>query len=346
MWDFLQLLFRCAEALIGVFCFLTAIGLYPGEEGKVQSKLEDFWIRLDDNQKSYVSRHTAFLVQTVRFESSLLDYTFGPRMLSVRAFVVSMSFSFIMMAMMLFAIILFIKEGNPSITSQMTMKQADLPKFFLEGLATLLIALAAIFVEVRLANRTKIIAVSRCVLLLLVFAPAILKAHHQSWYVFGRGLALFLTLMLLSFFGDLIFVIVTRRMLAWAGKLNSILTVLSLLLLNLLLAFLFVVPVALVPYLDTDNRIGFALGAFLIFIPFANIFDIILSLLWVLLALILLIHRLLWPVLNRTLFRVTGIGTIPRRIILVACGMALLNVSFFHERIPELFKELVKVLAG
>jgi hypothetical protein len=52
MWYVLHLIARPFEVLIGLFCLVTAILLYPNQEGKIQSKLEDFWIRLDDYRLS------------------------------------------------------------------------------------------------------------------------------------------------------------------------------------------------------------------------------------------------------------------------------------------------------
>ena len=56
-------------------------------------------------------------------------------------------------------------------------------------------------------------------------------------------------------------------------------------------------------------------------------------------SMILLVHRLVWPVLSRTLFRMTDIGTKGRRSILVAVGSALLSASVFGGKFPELLKD-------
>ncbi len=56
MWHVLHLIVRPIEVLLGLFCVLTAIVLYPGEEEKIQSRFEDFWIRVDDYQKLALSK--------------------------------------------------------------------------------------------------------------------------------------------------------------------------------------------------------------------------------------------------------------------------------------------------
>jgi len=62
---------------------------------------------------------------------------------------------------------------------------------------------------------------------------------------------------------------------------------------------------------------------------------------------LLLIHRAVWPILIRTLFRMQDIGTKGRRAILTAVGVALLGlVRCSVEKVPELLKDLIKILGG
>jgi len=81
-------------------------------------------------------------------------------------------------------------------------------------------------------------------------------------------------------------------------------------------------------------------------IAVSNIVDAVVALFCVLLAVLLLIHRALWPLLTRTLFRMTDIGTKGRRAILTAVGLALSSESVFGGKVPELLKDLVKILGG
>src|SRR5580692_537014 len=89
MWHVIHLIARPIEALLGVFCVLTAIVLYPDEEGKIQSKFEDFWVRVDDIQNVALSRHAVFMTQVAKLESRFLDSAFGEKLVSMQAFAVS-----------------------------------------------------------------------------------------------------------------------------------------------------------------------------------------------------------------------------------------------------------------
>jgi hypothetical protein len=93
MWHILHLIARPIEALVVVFCVLSAIVLYPNEEVKIQSKFEDFWIRVDDFQNLALTRHAAFMTGIAKLETRFLDRVFGNRLISIRALGVSFCFS-------------------------------------------------------------------------------------------------------------------------------------------------------------------------------------------------------------------------------------------------------------
>ena len=61
MWLMVHLIARPIELLLGVFCVLSAIVLYPDEEGKLQKQFEDFWICVDDYRQLALSWHAAFM---------------------------------------------------------------------------------------------------------------------------------------------------------------------------------------------------------------------------------------------------------------------------------------------
>ena len=93
MWYLIHLVAAPLGFLFGMFCVLTAIVLYPGEEGKIQSKFEDFWIRVDDYKNLALSRHAAFVTGVAKLETKLLDRVFGHSLFSGRAMAVSVLLS-------------------------------------------------------------------------------------------------------------------------------------------------------------------------------------------------------------------------------------------------------------
>ena len=95
MWHALHLVVRPIEALLGLFCVVTATFLYPGEDGKIQSQLEDVWVQVDDFRDIPVSKHAAFMARVARLETIVLEFMFGNRLFSEQAVVVSLSISFV-----------------------------------------------------------------------------------------------------------------------------------------------------------------------------------------------------------------------------------------------------------
>lgn len=95
MWHVLSLIVWFFEILVGLFCILTATMLYPNEEGKIQSKLEDLWVRLDDYRHSVISRYVIFLQQVAGLEAYALDEIFGRELFSGQSYSISFWFSLV-----------------------------------------------------------------------------------------------------------------------------------------------------------------------------------------------------------------------------------------------------------
>ena len=130
---------------------------------------------------------------------------------------------------------------------------------------------------------------------------------------------------------------------------SKVLTVVTL---NLVFAAVLVAPAFAMrlaemdPYGTNIDRVVAASNNAVRVIAICNAVDAVFALLFVFLAALLLVHRLLWPLLTRTLFRMTDIGTKGRRTILTAIGVTLLSASVFGGKLPELLKEVVKIFGG
>jgi hypothetical protein len=110
----LHIVGRIIEALLGLFCLISALMLYPSKDGKIQSKLEDFWIRVDEYQMVAVSGHAAFMAQVATLETRLLDRIFGKKLFSVQSLAVSCCLSFLSMcAVELYSLLPIIGDPDP-----------------------------------------------------------------------------------------------------------------------------------------------------------------------------------------------------------------------------------------
>jgi hypothetical protein len=79
--------------IAGLVLLYVAIFLTETEENAIQNSLESWWVRLDDQRSTNLSRQTAFLQEIARLSSRGLDSVLGQKYFSLRAIAVSASLS-------------------------------------------------------------------------------------------------------------------------------------------------------------------------------------------------------------------------------------------------------------
>jgi hypothetical protein len=349
MWHVLHLIARPFEALLGVFCIVTATLLYPKEDGTIQSKLEDFWVRVDDYQKLALSRAAAFMTQVARFESRFLDRVFGHKLISPQALAVSFCCCYLTWTLsgaysFFHTFVPTYLLNDPGLRS--LIERQHLISYLKIVLPSLAAGLAILFMHKRQRLRWGIVIVSIAFVLITDFDE--FSVYSDSLGKVKWGAELFA-----EYFGgfvcDVAFIALTRQLLRWAGQMTSASKVLAAVVFNLLVALFLVIPLFVItlPNILADNESTTTETLIIVrAIAITNTFDAAIALLFVSLALMFLIHRLVWPLLNRTLFRMTDIGTKGRRAILTAIGVALLSASVFGGKFPELLKDFVKIFGG
>lgn len=214
MWHVVHLVVRPFEVVIGVFCLVTAILLYPNQEGKIQSKLEDFWIRLDDYRRLAVSQNSMFLQDVAKLETRLLNRIFGDRLLSAQSIIVSICCSILPVAV---ASYLGDSVGRddlwiPLILSCVVVALTYVLKFSkIIRLATIFISLAYIAVYFVMNFKVPADNLDEIYPFLLVTALGGLPC-------------------------DIVFIAATRKLIRWAGAMTNSFRVAGVISLSLLLA--------------------------------------------------------------------------------------------------------------
>jgi hypothetical protein len=105
MVDITKIALRVVALIVGLTCIYAALFLYENEQGKVQSTLEDWWLRIDEKQHSWLSRHTTFMREVAGLVGRAFDQLFGKRILSFQSVSVSTCYSIASFGL---ALILFI----------------------------------------------------------------------------------------------------------------------------------------------------------------------------------------------------------------------------------------------
>jgi hypothetical protein len=86
---------------IGAYFLYAAIFLYEDDRKKIQNRLDVLWLKVEELRDDEVSFGTAFLKVVAKRTSVLLKYIYGPKFITLRAFVASMCLSIISIAVVL-----------------------------------------------------------------------------------------------------------------------------------------------------------------------------------------------------------------------------------------------------
>lgn len=347
MWHVVHFTVRLFEALLGFFCVGTATLLYPGEDGKIQSRLEDLWVKVDEFRSIAVSKFAAFMARVARLETNLLELLFGKRLFSEQALLVSFSLSFVSTT---YASYLIDKAYDAlaealggSVSPHRTLQQGLYNHRYLVALAFLGIAIGILAIALRTSKpfvRRGVLAVT--------FALIVVTGYFGNE---ASTLVVLVPVAILGFVCDALFIAATRSLLGWAGSMKSALKIIVLIIVDISLALLLFCPY----FLQYNQRLGayfvekryYELPDFIaIGLAYSNVLDVALATAFFMLCFLLLLHMTFWPILTRTLFRIQEVGTKGRRGILTTVGLALLGTSVFGGKFPELLAKVIEKLGG
>jgi hypothetical protein len=87
-------LLRGSALVLGALLLYIAVFLYENEEREIESKLEAFWVRVDDAAQGAVSRQLAIAQEFAQLGSRVMDGFFGSSLISVRIVVLSAFLSY------------------------------------------------------------------------------------------------------------------------------------------------------------------------------------------------------------------------------------------------------------
>lgn len=80
---------RVGIAAVGLILIYVGAFLRESEEGELQNKLEDIWVRIDDAARAAIARHTAFFREIANAMLRPVERLFGPKIATWQAFGVS-----------------------------------------------------------------------------------------------------------------------------------------------------------------------------------------------------------------------------------------------------------------
>src|SRR5688500_14363747 len=109
MVHYIILTLKILSISIGVFLIISRVFLFEETQGKIQSRIETFWIQVDDFEKTAISKHVAFIKVVSKVISSGLDRIFGRALFSLQSLIVSVCYAVITC---LIVLLCFLRYGS------------------------------------------------------------------------------------------------------------------------------------------------------------------------------------------------------------------------------------------
>ena len=333
---------------------LSTVFLYEDQRGKIQSSIEDLWIRVDDLQKGALSRHAAFLHVLARVMTSALDRILGQGVFSLQSIGVWIcyslgsigllslmpwaknNYSFIATVWVLF----FFAFGTIPALIPKHISDAFLPSGWLRRdlppwLLIWFSLVALLFIKIIVWP------------LLQLEVHIILEGAPKGWLIFplvtfaGMATAFFLFAFFMSFL---------RGTLRRVSTSTSASRVSLIYFLNAIPLFTFYGLYKLLIWRfetaesDTDYWSG-VVSLLLMFGVFTGIFSnlgfALSAIIFVVLASTMLLHRLFWPMLQRPLYALQALGIASRHKLFVALGLAFFTIAIGkYEWLGKVLKQI------
>jgi hypothetical protein len=308
--------------LIGCLLIYAAVFIYEDEEGIWQNRLEKWRDRIKRARTSSLSKLSVFMGGIAELTGKLFDHLFGKTLFSVRGVGVSVCYS---IASFFFSL-------------QLISLWKKMPPMSFEGwaLVTFFAVLGTVPAIVGGEERETLWIWGLAIFASVVFP--ILKFADIVRVKFGLartlgGLLFVIVLFGISFACDVLYIALTRWMMRKASQAVQFPKIIGIVLLNALLG----ITLALGPFalgfillmstvkLNGPQSLGvFSVG--LMLGPILNFVDVVACSVFLLLMLFVLVHRLIWPVLERPLYACARYGVIKNKKLLWALGGTLILV--------------------
>jgi hypothetical protein len=286
------------------FVLVYASSLYENEEGQIQSKIVEWWVRLDDKGLASRSRIAAFMQEVARLTGRGFDGLFGNSLLSLRFVAVSIYLSFA--SLFLFLIFAFPLAHD---TGSATRLGAIRIFLFFIGLALVPAIVNGSALWERLIRGIWWGVIPWTVISMAGFIAFVYK--RQGAASTFRGIGFTLLPLAVSFLADVAFIFVTRLILRRIPTIDRISTIVIMFVGNLLILALIIVGLPYVGFKIAKYLPLFG-GIIMLSLPLNSI-DILVGCAALIVALLLLVHRALWPLIQRPLYAIQRHELIKKR---------------------------------
>lgn len=310
--QFGQVVVRIVIAGLGFLLIYLALFLHEDEEGKLQNRIEELWCRIYDLQEKALSKAVLFIQAVLKLTNRGFDALLGVKLFSFRSVVVTLCYSWASLLLVLGGRVLFLR---PIASHQFFAAGMLGVAFLMCGYGTFPAFLHTQF-SIRLWQ-----VLTTMFLLLLSFLFYVVSASGYGVFEWRAAIAVatFTTFAVLC---DILFVAANRLIVRFSSGLSSLKQLLVMLLVNVVLGVLYVAPL----------KAGFRQGGFggrwgelVFFVSATNLFTALSALSIVFVMLIALLHRLLWPTVERPVYAIARHGVARKPVVLIPISLMLLT---------------------
>jgi hypothetical protein len=298
----LKVAFRIAMFFGGGLLVYTVVTMFPNEEGKLQNRIKNLWIAIDDKQRSAVGRATTLFNRIASYVTRVYNRILGVRLISVQMVGVSSASSiagfFLFAALVLLALFYLSLSRNAAVTPKLNAA------LLLLGIVCLVFGSFVLIFAIlpSLIRNWFGPALSLLPLLLFICGIGLTLRRHQ-----GAPTSNQLTVLaglLIGIASDILvlaFVRFSVRLISTSARLSEI--VFALLVQVCALLLLAVVPFeSAAPLLEANKEsLG---GKVLLASMMFNLFTVLGVLAFLLLLALMLLHRVFWPMLGRVVYSI------------------------------------------
>jgi hypothetical protein len=321
---------RTITLVLAIMLLYSSAFLREDEEGKIQNVVEGWWIRLSDYQKAALSKQMAFMRTVAGIANSWFDRLFTKKLLSPTAICVSICYTFASLGLGYFGYLYLYAwfQYSQVVTIALVLGIGTTAAFvFLGTLRS--------FLKTKRSQRAWLFSV--CLIVTLFFGLG-----HRGFGTYHRPTAASFideSLVLIALFTgsvicDFSFITLNRLALRWIKQSNSFGPSVGIVIGNCVLAALYIWIPARLGGIGTGPHHGWNpwTGGWwtraAAYIALANILTALVALVFVVVAFIMIIHRLAWPVLDRVVYALARYGLFRHRKALALAGFALLSTAF------------------
>lgn len=296
---------------LGLLLISWSVFLYEGEEARVDDALAAWWVALDDTSKRSISLNATFARRLAVTVTAWLNAIYGESLLSARA--ITSSFCLSLSSVLLVVSVLTLQAGDASwptacggLLSLFLFAAAVMKRRrFVRIIALLLGTLGTVAVILAIAHRMSLLVIP-----FFSVEDVALRSIGDVALALGLGLV-----------GDFAVVLFTRYLATRTATAQRVLLPVIAALLNAILAVLItVIPLEVGIHFYSGTpwlAIGFFVAAL------TNLYACLIAISFLPLTITLLLHRAMWPVLNRSIYSIHRFKLFQQRKVLFFGGASL-----------------------